>query len=86
MDPASAMLLFVLFQATEKAVKYAGGKIADSMSKPIWEALEEKAKWLTGRDETAKRWAAFSQAYTEAGTKLKAQGRHPELARKVVEF
>jgi hypothetical protein len=44
MDPASAMLLFVLFQTTEKAVSYAGGKIADSMSKPIWEALEEKAK------------------------------------------
>jgi hypothetical protein len=31
MDPVSAILLFVLFQTTEKAVKYAGGKIADSM-------------------------------------------------------
>ncbi len=28
MDPASAMLLFVLFQAAEKAIGYAGGKIA----------------------------------------------------------
>ena len=35
MDPASAMLFFVLFQATENAVKYVGGKIADSMSEPI---------------------------------------------------
>jgi hypothetical protein len=35
MDPASAMLLFVLFQATEKVIGYAGGKIADSMTKPI---------------------------------------------------
>ena len=52
MDPAGAMLLFVLFQATEKAVSYAGGKIADSMSKPIWEALEEKAKWLAGYNLT----------------------------------
>jgi hypothetical protein len=40
--------------ATEKAMGCAGGKIADSMSKPIWEALEEKAKWLAGRDATAK--------------------------------
>jgi hypothetical protein len=46
MDPASAMLLFVLFQATEKAVKYAGGTIADSMYKPIWEALEEKTNYF----------------------------------------
>ena len=48
MDPASAILLFVLFQATEKAVSYAGGKIVDSMSKPIWVALEEKAKLARG--------------------------------------
>lgn len=85
MDPASAMLLFVLFQAAEKAVGYAGGKIADSMGKPILEALEEKAKWLAGKDETAKRWEAFLQAFAETGKKLKAQGRHPELAKQIVE-
>ena len=35
MDPTRVMLLFVLFQVTEKAVSYTGGKIADSVSKPI---------------------------------------------------
>jgi hypothetical protein len=38
-DPASAALLFLLFQATEKVIGYAGGKVADSVTKPIWEAL-----------------------------------------------
>jgi len=83
MDPASVMLLFVLFQATEKVIGYAGGKIADSMTKPIWEALEEKAKWLTGKDETSKRWEAFSKAFTEARVKLENDGRHPQIAKQV---
>lgn len=84
MDPASAMLLFVLFQATEKVISYAGGKVANSMTKPIWEALEEKAKWISGKSETTKRWEAFSQAFAVAREKLLAEGRHPELAKQVV--
>lgn len=83
MDPASAMLLFVLFQATEKMISYAGGKVADSVTKPIWDALGEKAKWLSGMDETSKRWEAFSKAFTEARVKLENEGRHPEVAKQV---
>ena len=47
MDPSSALLLFMLFQATEKVIGYAGGKIADAMSKPVWGVLEDKARCLT---------------------------------------
>ena len=83
MDPASAMLLFVLFQATEKVISYAGGKVADSVTKPVWDALEEKAKWLGGKDETSKRWEAFSKAFAEARTKLENESRHPEVAKQV---
>ena len=83
MDPASATILFFLFLATEKAVTYAGGKVADSMTKPIWEALEEKAKWLAGKDDTAKRWQAFIIAFEETRKHLETQGRHPELAKQI---
>ncbi len=83
MDPASATMLFLLFLATEKAVKYAGGKVADSMTKPIWEALEEKAKWLAGKDDTAKRWQAFIVAFEGTRKRLETQGRHPELAKQL---
>lgn len=83
MDPASATMLFLLFLATEKAVKYAGGKVADAMTKPIWEALEEKAKWLAGKDDTAKRWQAFVAAFEETSKRLETNGRHPELAKQV---
>ncbi len=84
MDPASTMLLFLLFQATEKAIGYAGGKIANSMTKPIWDALEEKAKWISGKSETTKRWEAFSQAFAEARAKLESEGRHPEVVKQVL--
>jgi hypothetical protein len=83
MDPASAMLLFVLFQAAEKAIGYAGGKIADSMTKPIWDALEEKARWISGKGDTTKRWEAFSQAFAEAREKLETDGRHRDVAKQV---
>jgi energy-coupling factor transporter ATP-binding protein EcfA2/ribosomal protein L17 len=83
MDPASAMLLFLLFQATEKVIGYAGGKIADSMTKPLWQALEEKAKWISGKSDTTKRWEAFSQAFAEARIKLENEGRHPEVSKQV---
>ena len=85
MDPASAMLLFILFQATEKVISYAGGKVADSVTKHIWEALEEKAKWISGNGETTKRWEGFSQAFAEARVKLESEGRHPEVAKQVIE-
>ncbi len=87
MDPASAMLLFVLFQAAEKAIGYAGGKIADSMTKPIWEGLEEKKP--NGSAAKATRPNAgrlFPQAFAEAKQpKLETEGRHPEIAKRVVE-
>lgn len=83
MDPVSAMLLFVLFQAAEKAIGYAGGKIADSMTKPVWEALEEKARWISGKSDTTKRWEAFSQAFAEAREKLETDGRHWDVAKQV---
>ncbi|MBI1877351.1 MAG: hypothetical protein HYR94_03815 [Chloroflexi bacterium] len=83
MDPASALLLFILFKATEKTIGSAGGKIADAMSKPVWEALEDKAKWLAGQDDTAKRWPAFSQAFTEARTRFVDTAPNPEVARQV---
>lgn len=83
MDPASATVLFFLFLATEKAVSYAGGKVADAMTKPIWEALEEKARWLAGKDDTAKRWQAFVAAFEETRKQLEAKGRHPQLAKHI---
>ncbi len=54
------------------------------MTKPIWEALEEKAKWISGKGDTTKRWQAFSQAFAEARAKLETEGRHPEIAKRVV--
>jgi HEAT repeat protein/GTPase SAR1 family protein len=83
MDPTSALLLFVLFRATEKVISYAGGKIADALSKPIWEALEDKARWWAGDSETARRWRAFSQAFEQAKAGFIAQSPDPALARRI---
>ena len=83
MDPASALLLFTLFQATEKVIGYAGGKVADAMGKPVWEALEGKARWLSKNDDTAKRWHAFAIAYNEARARFEDEAPRRDIARQV---
>src|SRR3972149_789794 len=83
MDPASALLLFTLFQATEKVIGYAGGKVADAMGLPIWEALEDKARWLAKNDDTAKRWRAFEAAFTEAQSRFEATAPNLNVAQHV---
>ncbi len=83
LDPGSALLLFALFQAAEKVIGYAGGKIADAMSKPVWEAAEEHARGLAGKDDTAKRWQAFSKAFADARARFESDAPAPEVARRV---
>jgi hypothetical protein len=83
MGPSSTLLLFALFYATEKVIGYAGGKIADVMSKPIWEALENKARWLAKNDDTSKRWQAFKHAFDQAKTHFVDAAPYPEMARRV---
>jgi hypothetical protein len=79
-DPTSALLLFTLFQATEKVIGYTGGKVADAMGKPAWEALEGKARWLAKNDDTAKRWRAFATAFEQAKVTYETQARNPAVA------
>jgi hypothetical protein len=83
-DPSSALLLFTIFQATEKVIEHAGGKIADAIAKPIEAALEDKAKWLAGTDETAKRWRAFTQAFDEAQVQFLNEAPRLDTAVKVL--
>ncbi len=86
MDPTSVVLLFTLFQSMEKIIPFIGGKIADEMSKPIWEALEEKSKWLAGQDDTAKRWRAFSKAYAETKKGFLDSAPDHKLAQQFISF
>ena len=83
LDPSSALILFALFQATEKIIGYAGGKIADAMTQPVWDAAEEHAKWLAGKDDTARRWQAFGQAFAEARARFERDAPNPDVARRV---
>lgn len=56
----------MIFQASEMVILGAGKKIAEAISKPLLEALENKAKWLAGVDETSKRWKEYCTAVEQA--------------------
>jgi len=85
MDPASAILLFVLFQATEKGSQICGRKNRRFDVQADLGGVGGKSQVACRQGRDCQTLAAFSQAYAEAGTKLKAQGRHPELAKQMVE-
>jgi energy-coupling factor transporter ATP-binding protein EcfA2 len=85
-DPASALLLFALFKASEKAIGYAGGKIADAMTEPIWDSVKKFGKSLAGKDETALRWKAFTTAFDESREQLLQKPRNPKTAQQLAEI
>ena len=85
-DPASALLLFALFKASEKAISYAGGKIADAMTEPLWDSVKKFGKSLAGKDETALRWEAFTAAFDESREKLLQKPRNPQAAQQLAEI
>jgi len=66
MDPARALLLFILFQATEKTIHQAGGRVSPSLLQSTLRALEAKSQWLDGPGETLQRWEAFLAAFHSA--------------------
>jgi tetratricopeptide (TPR) repeat protein/energy-coupling factor transporter ATP-binding protein EcfA2 len=83
LDPISALLLFVLFRATEAAIGFVGEKIADAIGKPIWEALGNQTQWLAGKDETSARWRGFSEAFVQARVGFVEAAPNREAAQRV---
>ena len=80
----ASVVLTLIFLAGEKAIGKAGEKVAEAVFIPVWEALEEKARWLTASDETARRWEAFSKAFEEAKGPYLKETPNPEVARLLV--
>jgi hypothetical protein len=80
----ASVVLTLIFLAGDKAIAAVSGKIVEYAGKPILEVLEDKARWLTGTGETAKRWEAFSKAFEEAKAPYLKETPNPEVARLLV--
>jgi hypothetical protein len=84
-DIITSLFVIIQFLATEKVISWAGGKIAESIGKPIFEAVEEKAKWISGQDDTSKRWNSFCKAFEESKKRFHQQSNNPEIAELILD-
>ncbi len=82
MDAITVSTPFLLFAATEKMIGHAGGKIADSFGKPIWDALAQKSGTLAWTEESSQRWRAFEKALETAKTKF-IEASHDQVSARV---
>ena len=84
LDPVTVLLGGALFYATEKVIGYAGGEVADAFTKPLKDALEERARWFVSDDESSRRWRAFQQAFDAARLKFLSDHPSEQIARSVL--